>query len=59
MLDWQIGRHRTTDPNWEADWHQGIAIGLLIIVGLALVVAIGSLQLSSAEMPAGLRLSPI
>ena len=52
MLDWQsLGDDRTTDPNWEADWHQGIAIGLLVIVGLAVLVAIGSLQLGSAEMP--------
>ena len=60
MLDWQsLSDDRNTDPNWEADWYQGIAIGLLVIVGLAVVVAIGSLQLGSAEMLAGLRLSSI
>jgi hypothetical protein len=52
MLDWQsLGDDRNTDPNWEADWHQGIAIGLLVIVGLA-VVAIGSLQLGSEVLAA-------
>ena len=59
MLDWQsLSDHRNTDPNWEADWHRGIAIGLLVVVGLAVVVAIGSLQLGSAEMPVATQLYP-
>ena len=52
MLDWQsLGDDRNTDPNSETDWHRGTAIGLLVIVGLAMVVAIGSLQLGSSELP--------
>jgi hypothetical protein len=59
MLDWQsLSDDRNTDPNWEADWHQGTAIGLLVIVGLAVVAAICSLQLGSAEMPAATHLYP-
>ena len=54
MIDWQSrDDDRDADPNWEADWHQGTAIGLLVIVGLAMmvVVALVSLQLSSSELP--------
>jgi len=60
MLDWQsLGDDRNTDPNWEADWHRGIAIGLLVVVGLATVAAIGSLQfLASSKMPVATQLYP-
>jgi hypothetical protein len=59
MLDWQsLGDDRNTDPNWEADWHQGTTIGLLVVVGLAVVVAIGGLWLGSAAMPAATQLYP-
>ena len=59
MLDWQsLGDDRNTDPNWEADWHRGTVIGLLVIVGLAVVAAIGSLQLGSSEMPVATQLYP-
>ena len=59
MLDWQSpSDHRNTDPNWEADWHRGTAIGLLVVVGLAVVVAIGSLQFGSAETPVATQLYP-
>jgi len=46
------------DPNWEADWHRGPTIGLLVIVGLAMVVAIGSLQLGSSDLPVATQLYP-
>ena len=43
MLEWQsLGDDRITDPTWEADWHRGTAIGLLVRRWVA-VVAIGSL----------------
>jgi hypothetical protein len=32
MMDWNQ-EDRNAEPNWEADWHRGIAIGLLVIVG--------------------------
>ena len=59
MLDWQsLGDDRNTDPNWQADWHQGTAIGLLVIVALGVVVAIGSLQLGGADIPSATQLYP-
>ena len=59
MLDWQsLGDDRNTDPNWEADWHRGTAIGLLVIVGLAMVVAIGSLQFGRSDLPVATQLYP-
>ena len=48
MMDWSQD-DRNTDPNWEADWHRGIAIGLLVIVGLAVVMAIVRPQLGSSR----------
>jgi hypothetical protein len=47
-----------TDPNWEADWHRGIAIGLLVIVGLAVVMAIVRPQRGSSEAPVATQLYP-
>ena len=59
MLDWQsLGDDRNTDPDWEADRHRGTAIGLLVIVGLAMVVAIASLRLGNSEMPVATQLYP-
>ena len=42
MMDWQSRDHdRNADPDWQADWRRGHEIGLLIIGGLALVIARG------------------
>jgi hypothetical protein len=55
MMDWSQD-DRNTDPNWEGDWHRGIAIGLLVIVGLAVVMAIVRPQWGSSEAPVATQL---
>jgi hypothetical protein len=52
MIDWWSQDDRNADPNWEADWHCGREIGLLIVVGLALVMVIVKVVLLGGwEMP--------
>jgi hypothetical protein len=46
------------DPNWEADWRCGREIGLLIIVGLALVMAVVTVLLGGSETPIVAELYP-
>jgi hypothetical protein len=50
MMDWQSrDDDRNADPDWQADWHHGHEIGLLIVLGLAVTMAILSLQLGISE----------
>jgi hypothetical protein len=57
MMDWNQ-EDRNAEPNLEADWHRGIAIGLLVIVGLAVVMAIVRPQWGSSEAPVATELFP-
>ena len=42
MMDWQSrDGDRNADPDWQADWRRGHEIGLLIIGGLAWLIARG------------------
>ena len=49
---------RNADPNWQADWQRGHEIGLLIVVGLALVMAVMSVLLVVWETPVVAELYP-
>jgi hypothetical protein len=49
MMDWWSQDDRNADPNSEADWHCGREIGLLIVVGLALVMAVVNVLLGGPE----------
>ena len=40
---------RNADPDWQANWQRGHEIGLLIVVGLALVMAVMSVLLGGWE----------
>ena len=52
MMDWQSrDDDRNADPDWQADWHCGREIGLLIAVGLALVMVIVNVLLGGWETP--------
>ena len=37
-MQWWSEDDREADPNWEADWRTGLAIGLLCVIVLAIVV---------------------
>jgi hypothetical protein len=51
MMDWQSREDdRNADPDWQADWQRGHEIGLLIVGGLALVMAV-SVLLAGWETP--------
>jgi hypothetical protein len=59
MMDWQSrDDDRNADPDWQADWHRGQTIGLLIVVGLALVMAIVNVQLGGWEKQVVAELYP-
>jgi hypothetical protein len=59
MMDWQSrDDDRNSDPDWQADWQRGCEIGLLIVVGLALVVAAVNVLLGGWETPAVAELYP-
>ena len=47
MMDWSQD-DRNADANWKADWHRGTAIGLLVIIGLAVMMAIVRTQFESS-----------
>ena len=50
MMDWQSrDDDRNADPDWQADWQRGHEIGLLVVVGLALVMAVMSVLLGGWE----------
>jgi hypothetical protein len=51
MMDWQQSQGgRNADPNWEADWHRGMVIGLLVIVVLAMA-AVGTVSVQLGNPP--------
>ena len=59
MMDWQSrDDDRNADPDWQADWQRGHEIGLLIVVGLALVMAIVNVLLGGWETPVVAELYP-
>ena len=58
-MDWQSRDDgRSADPDWQANWQRGHEIGLLIVVGLALVMAIVSVLFGGWETPAVAELYP-
>ena len=59
MMDWQSRNdHRNADPDWQADWQRGHEIGLLIVVGLALAMAIVNVLFGGWESPVVAELYP-
>jgi hypothetical protein len=59
MMDWQSrDDDRNADPDWQGDWQRGHEIGLLIVGGLALVVAIAIVLLGGWETPVVAELYP-
>jgi len=55
MMDWQS---RDDDRNADPDWQRGHEIGLLIVVGLALVMAVVNVLLGGWESPVVAELYP-
>ena len=50
MMDWQSrDDDRNADPDWQTDLQHGHEIGLLIVLGLTVTMAIVSLQLGTSE----------
>jgi hypothetical protein len=37
-MQWWNEDDRSADPNWEVDWHTGLAISLLCVIVLAIIV---------------------
>jgi hypothetical protein len=53
MMDWQSrDDDRNADLDWQGDWQRGHEIGLLIVGGLALVMAVVNVLLGGWETPA-------
>jgi hypothetical protein len=57
MMDWQSPDN--ADPDWQTDWQCGHEIGLLIVVGLALMTAgVSVILLDGWETPVVAELYP-